>query len=132
VSIHPRAAVRSHLPARRLGCLILAAALVVAIALELSYDDPSYWLLAGFVMAPDIALFVGLGRGLAKGRLHPRAVGLYNALHRAVGPLLLAALASASLLPRSLFAGALVWAFHIALDRALGYGLRDRDGFQRA
>ena len=27
--------------------------------------------------------------------------------------------------------GALAWAFHISLDRALGYGLRTRDGFQR-
>ena len=28
--------------------------------------------------------------------------------------------------------GALAWAFHVSLDRAVGYGLRTRDGFQRA
>jgi hypothetical protein len=28
--------------------------------------------------------------------------------------------------------GGLAWAMHIALDRTVGYGLRDRRGFQRA
>ena len=28
--------------------------------------------------------------------------------------------------------GALAWAFHVSLDRAVGYGLRTRDGFQRS
>ena len=28
--------------------------------------------------------------------------------------------------------GGLAWALHVALDRALGYGLRTHDGFQRA
>ena len=63
---------------------------------------------------------------------HPRAVGLYNALHRFWGPLALAALALSSLIPSMFLIGALVWAFHIAFDRALGYGLRTRDGFQSA
>jgi hypothetical protein len=27
--------------------------------------------------------------------------------------------------------GGLAWAFHIALDRSLGYGLRTPNGFQR-
>jgi len=29
------------------------------------------------------------------------------------------------------FIGALAWMLHIALDRALGYGLRTPDGFRR-
>jgi hypothetical protein len=29
------------------------------------------------------------------------------------------------------FIGALTWGFHIALDRAVGYGLRTSDGYQR-
>jgi hypothetical protein len=79
-----------------------------------------------------VALFFGAGSGLAKGRLNPRAVGLYNLLHRFWGPVLLAALAAFGLIQLGFFIGALAWAFHIALDRAVGYGLRTRDGFQRA
>jgi Domain of unknown function (DUF4260) len=59
-----------------------------------------------------------------KGQLHPRAVPLYNALHRFIGPILLA------FVPGFLL-GALAWGLHIAIDRTVGYGLRSRDGFQR-
>jgi hypothetical protein len=31
-----------------------------------------------------------------------------------------------------LLVGALVWGFHVCFDRAVGYGLRTRDGLQRA
>jgi hypothetical protein len=40
-------------------------------------------------------------------------------------------LAASNLIPLGFLIGALAWALHIALDRALGYGLRTRDGFQR-
>jgi hypothetical protein len=83
-----------------------------------------------FLVLPDIALVAGIGRGLAKGQLHPRAVRLYNALHVFAGPALLA-VASIWLGPAWL-AGALAWAAHVLLDRAAGYGLRDRTGFIRA
>ncbi len=91
-----------------------------------------YWQIALFGLGPDVALLLGAGAGLARGQLHPRAVGLYNLLHRFWGPVLLAALAASGLLPVGFLIGALAWAFHIALDRAMGYGLRTRDGFQRA
>ena len=42
--------------------------------------------------------------------------------HVIVGPLVLAFLSPVA---------ALAWAAHIAIDRAAGYGLRDRDGYQR-
>ncbi len=42
------------------------------------------------------------------------------------------ALAALGLLPVGFLIGALTWAFHIALDRALGYGLRSSDGHQRS
>lgn len=38
-----------------------------------------------FGAAPDLALLLGAGSGLARGQLHPRAVGIYNALHRRGG-----------------------------------------------
>ena len=63
-------------------------------------------------------------------QLHPRAVRLYNALHSYGGPALLAV--AAIVVPFSYVIGALAWAFHISWDRALGYGMRTRDGFQRS
>lgn len=60
----------------------------------------------------------------------PRAVPLYNAAHRLVGP--------AVGLPISLLVGApvlrgigLTWLSHARIDRALGYGLRKPDGYPR-
>ena len=88
------------------------------------------WLFLAFGAMPDVALFLGVGRGLAKGQLHPRAVGLYNLLHRPIAPLALAAAALA--VEPVLLAGAAGWATHIAVDRIAGYGLRTPDGFQRA
>jgi hypothetical protein len=83
-------------------------------------------------MGPDIALLLGAGGGLAKGRLHPRAVPLYNALHGLAGPLLLLALGLTGVLSAAWLVGGLAWTFHVALDRTLGYGMRTRDGYQRA
>ena len=74
---------------------LLGAAVVVVVATGAGWA----WVAATF-MAPDVALLLGAGRGLAPGQLRPRAVPLYNALH------------------------------HPAMDRAAGYGLRTRDGHQ--
>jgi len=87
--------------------------------------------LAAFLIGPDLALSFGVGRGLAKGQLHPRAVPLYNALHRLWGPAALVAFTALAGLSRGYLVGAAAWALHIALDRTVGYGLRTRDGFQR-
>jgi hypothetical protein len=104
----------------RLAYAALAALLLGAIVLHGTAD---WWQLAVFGVAPDIALFYGIGTGLQRGQLHPRAVPLYNLLHRYWLPLGLA-----FFLP----AAALAWALHISIDRAVGYGLRSRDGFQRS
>ena len=78
---------------------------------------------------PDVALLVGAGRGLERGRLHPRAVPFYNALHRIGGPAVLAI--ASPWLGTPWLAAALAWLAHVAIDRAVGYGLRDERGFQR-
>ena len=111
-------------PTKRIAYAALAAALLTAAIVVISRDG-HLWQFFAFGAAPDLALFVGIGSGLAKGQLHPRAVPLYNALHRFIGPILLA------FVPGFLV-GALAWALHIAVDRTVGYGLRTRDGFQHA
>ena len=105
--------------------LLLAAAVAGA-----AIHGSGWWLLAAFAIGPDIALLLGIGSNLEQGQLHPRAVRLYNATHSYWGPALLAAGAIA--LPSGCLIGALAWAFHISLDRAVGYGMRTRDGFQRS
>jgi hypothetical protein len=116
---------------RRLGYAILAAALVALILLVYARETVGWWPVVVFALAPDIPLFLGVGRGLERGRLHPRAVPLYNAVHRFWGPLALGAAAVAASLPSAWLVAALAWAIHIAIDRAVGYGLRASDGFQR-
>ena len=110
-----------------LAALLLAAAVAVAVA-----AGAGWWQLAAFGLGPDLALLLGIAPGLAKGQLHPRAVPAYNLVHRFWGPLALAALVAAGVLSTGYLVGALAWAFHVALDRAVGYGLRTSDGFQRA
>ena len=113
----------------RIAYSALTAVLIAALALEVAATDSPWWLVVVFLLGPDIALFLGIGSGLEKGQLHPRAVPLYNALHRYWGP---AALALASIvLPEGWLAAALAWALHVSLDRAIGYGLRTPEGFQR-
>jgi hypothetical protein len=118
--------------AGRLVYAALALSLLAAIVLEVGRHGTGYWQLAAFGLGPDVALFLGAAAGLAKGQLHPRAVPLYNLLHRYWLAFALAALASFGLVPLGFLVGALAWAFHISLDRAVGYGLRTRDGFQRS
>jgi hypothetical protein len=117
---------------RRTAYAAASALLLAAIAFELARHATGWWQLPAFGLGPDLALLLGGGGGLARGQLHRRAVRLYNALHVFAGPLALGLLAGAGALPRELVVGSLVWAFHVALDRSLGYGLRTRDGFQRA
>jgi hypothetical protein len=82
-------------------------------------------------LVPDVALLLGINREFGDhGRLAPRAVPAYNALHALPGPVVLSAVAAAIANP--FLAGlALVWLSHVTGDRAMGYGLRARDGGQR-
>lgn len=111
----------------RLLAVLLGAALVAA----LIAPGGGGWHALAFALAPDLTLLVGIGPGLARGQLHPRAVPFYNAVHGFAGPLLLGG-AALLWLGVPWLVGALAWAFHIAVDRALGYGQRTREGFRRA
>jgi hypothetical protein len=117
-------------PPRRLAYAALAALLLAATAFEAAKHG--LWLPAVVgLVAPDLTLAFGGGAGLARGQLHPRAVGLYNAVHRFWGPLVLLAAASFGVLGLGWFVAGAAWAAHVAVDRSAGYGLRDPAGFQR-
>jgi hypothetical protein len=117
---------------RRPAYAALAAALLAAAVYVLVDQGTGWWQFFAFGAAPDLALFLGIGTGLEKGQLHPRAVPLYNALHRFAGPVALAVVVVAASLPTGYLVGAIAWGLHIAVDRVAGYGLRTPDGFQRS
>ncbi|MFA1543049.1 DUF4260 family protein [Actinomadura monticuli] len=90
---------------------------------------------AAFFAAPDLTFLAGLrdARKTEHGRLPPRAVPYYNAAHRAPVPLgLMVIYTFAPVAWPPLFAALCGWMAHISFDRALGYGLRTKDGLQRA
>jgi hypothetical protein len=132
MNTHATPASPSRPHAVRLAYAGLSALIVAVIAVELARRGGGYRQLAAFGLAPDLALLLGVGKGLARGQLHPRAVPAYNLLHRFWGPAALGTLTIAGVLPTAFLIGALAWTLHVTLDRAIGYGLRTRDGFQRA
>ena len=117
--------------ARRLAWGVAALGLVAELVGALAAHGGG-WQAAGFGLGPDLALLLGVGAGLARGQLHPRAVPAYNAVHRIWGPVALGAAVAFGALPAAWLAGALAWGLHVAVDRTCGYGLRTPDGFQRA
>ncbi|MEU6554853.1 DUF4260 family protein [Streptomyces sp. NPDC046915] len=88
-----------------------------------------------FLVLPDLTFLVALDEAprMAKGQLPPRAVPYYNAMHRAPVPLALVALytVAAPVTWAPAFAALCGWLAHISYDRAFGYGLRTKEGFQR-
>lgn len=96
------------------------------------------WLAAllavAFFIAPDLTFLAGIrdAHTVERGQLPARAVPYYNAAHRALVPLALIALYTVTPFAWApIFAGLCGWMAHISFDRALGYGLRTKDGFQR-
>lgn len=81
----------------------------------------SWWLFAALILVPDLS-FAGYLAGPKSGAI------VYNAAHSWIGVVLLAALGWVAGWPLALSV-ALIWAAHIAIDRALGYGLKHQTGF---
>lgn len=129
------AAAETHSGSRRpwYGLLFVAFA---APAIAIGWHGWQVWV---FLVAPDLALLAGMGRGLAKGQIRPGAVPFYNAAHSFWSVLAAAALLGLLLTLGRLDHASLVawaaglgaWGAHIAADRALGFGPRAPDGFQR-
>ena len=82
----------------------------------------SWWLFAILALAPDLSML---------GYLAGNRIGAmtYNAAHATILPM---ALAAAGVLTDSetTIAVVLIWLIHIAVDRALGYGLKLPTGFK--
>lgn len=96
------------------------AVLVAAVGV-FAHVDASWWLFAALILAPDLAML-----GYAAG---PRVGAFaYNLIHLYLWPgaLLVWALTGG---PDWAPAVAAVWAAHIGMDRALGYGLKEPDAF---
>jgi Domain of unknown function (DUF4260) len=113
---------------------VAATALLAASIVTFTHVDAGWWVFPVFAVGPDLAFLAGIGHkgSLERGQMPPRAVPLYNAVHRLWGPLALGLVSGVGLLPPVLLVGALVWACHVCVDRAVGYGLRTPDGFQRS
>lgn len=121
---------RLNMHAERVAYGALLAALLTATVFAVASHGGLGAALAGGI-GPDLALLLGAGAGLAPGQLHPRAVPVYNGVHRFWGPVALVALAAAGPLGSAWLVAGLAWGAHVAMDRSVGYGLRTPEGFQR-
>jgi hypothetical protein len=115
---------------KRLAYAAFGLVLVGVALADVITQHAGWWQLVVFAIAPDVSMLAGGGGGLQRGQLNPRAVPIYNAVHRFWAP---AVLVGVSLLLREpgWLAGGLAWCAHIAFDRSLGFGLRTPEGFQR-
>src|SRR3954470_21064926 len=107
-----------NIHAERFAYAALLAALLAATVLTVAQHGGLGAALAGG-LGPDLALLLGAGAGLAPGQLHPRAVPVYNAVHRFYGPVALVAAAVVGLLGGGWLVAGLAWGAHVALDRVV-------------
>src|SRR5215217_1528363 len=76
----------------------------------------NWWLFAMLLLAPDLAFF-GYSLGEKTG------ARIYNFMHTYTHPMIIGAIGWFGGVPVLVEIG-LIWAAHIAMDRALGYGLK--------
>jgi hypothetical protein len=111
---------RLYGPARLLrleGVLLLATAIGLY-----GHLDAGWWWFVALLLAPDVGL-LGYLAGLRVGS------ATYNLTHTLSLPLALG-VAGMATDNRTMLAGALIWAAHIGMDRAVGYGLKYPTGFR--
>lgn len=106
------------------GLLLRAegALLFVVCVAAYAHLDGSWWLFAALLLLPDVGL-VGYLAGPHTGAL------TYNLTHTLVAPIGLA-LIGLSTHASTLVALASIWAAHIGIDRAFGFGLKYATGFR--
>jgi hypothetical protein len=69
-------------PPGRVAYAGLAAALLASAVTLIVIWDAAWWQTVALALGPDLAVLYGIAPGLARGQMHPRAIPLYNALHR--------------------------------------------------
>jgi hypothetical protein len=118
--------------AERVAWGVLSAFLLAFLVFEVvKYGGASLATALFLLIAPDLTMLIGAREG-GNGKLAPKAVPFYNAMHRPWIPLaLLIGYSLSELAWVPLFTAALAWLLHISLDRTFGYGLRARDGSHR-
>ncbi len=82
----------------------------------------SWWLFAALWIAPDLSMLGYLASPC-------RGARIYNAFHIYLLPGILAFVALLARIQGLLLPIALIWANHIGIDRALGYGFKYAEGF---
>jgi len=87
-----------------------------------AHTGASWWRFAALLLVPDVSM-LGYLSGSRLG-----AIG-YNVVHSYVAPLLLTVLAITTAHTTAI-PYLLTWVAHIAMDRALGYGLKYSSGFK--
>ena len=117
--------------ARRLGWLAAFGAAIGFAAFEVIEHGLGPLPIVAFLIMPDLAMLAGIGQPHLPRQLPARAVPVYNLLHQPLLPI--AVVVIALILPLDLFwfVAGLAWFAHIAIDRAVGYGQRTPDGWQR-
>ncbi|WP_328322908.1 DUF4260 domain-containing protein [Kribbella sp. NBC_00382] len=119
--------------AKRVSWAALATFLLAFVVLEvINHGIPALVAAVLFLIVPDLPMLIGASTA-ARGKLSPKAVPYYNLVHRPWIPLAVLVVYSVGALGDwvPLFTAGLGWLTHIALDRAFGYGLRERDGSRR-
>ncbi|MGC2087664.1 MAG: DUF4260 domain-containing protein [Bradyrhizobium sp.] len=96
-------------------------ALLAAMAAVYAWQGTSWWLFAALFFTPDLS-FAGYLLGSRPGAI------IYNAVHTTVVPGVLLGIGLVLGQPLAV-ALAVIWLAHIGFDRALGYGLKQPDGF---
>jgi hypothetical protein len=117
--------------ARRLAWLAAFLAVMAVAILEIGRHDLGWLPIVAFLILPDLAMLAGIGQPHEKRQMPARAVPFYNALHQPILPIAFLAIVVATGAAPFWFVGAFAWMAHIAIDRAVGYGLRTPDGWQR-
>jgi hypothetical protein len=93
-----------------------ALAALVAAVIAYQAIGGNWWLFAILFLVPDLSILASIRSGETGARI-------YNLAHTYVGAALLALIGWVAGIPL-LLQIALIWAAHIGMDRALGYGLK--------
>lgn len=113
---------------RALWSLFAVSLLIVCVVLGITQGWWATGILTAAAMLPDVAL---IGAFASDGKLRPDRVRFYNALHMVLPAITIVIFGALLMLtinsPVAMLVG-LAWLTHISVDRACGFGLRERDG----